>query len=229
MSRDDASNAVLFPGREPLAVRARPRAGFDASEEEAQKLSEMDAEQKLRFLRQCMGDCTRCKLHTGRNQLVFGDGSPTARLVFIGEGPGYYEDQQGIPFVGKAGKLLTKMIQAMGLSREEVYIANVVKCRPPNNRDPEPDEIAACTPFLFKQLETIDPGAIITLGRFASQCLLDTKRPMRALRGQWQEWRDVPVMPTYHPAYLLRQPADKRKAWSDLQMVMQRLGLEGQS
>jgi DNA polymerase len=199
--------------------------GFDATPELQQRLDTMTSSSKLEFLRDCLGDCTRCKLHTKRKNIVFGDGDPNADLVFVGEGPGFNEDKRGIPFVGKAGNLLDRMIVAMGIERQDVYIANVVKCRPPNNRDPEPDEIAKCAPFLYKQLETVNPKVIITLGRFASQCLLDTKRPMRAMRGRWQEWRGIQVMPTYHPAYLLRNPAGKRDAWSDLQMVMKELGL----
>lgn len=204
---------------------ALPMKGFDATPELQQRLDTMTSSSKLEFLRDCLGDCTRCKLHTKRKNIVFGDGDPNADLVFVGEGPGFNEDKRGIPFVGKAGNLLDRMIVAMGIERQDVYIANVVKCRPPNNRDPEPDEIAKCAPFLYKQLETVNPKVIITLGRFASQCLLDTKRPMRAMRGRWQEWRGIQVMPTYHPAYLLRNPAGKRDAWSDLQMVMKELGL----
>lgn len=203
--------------------------GFDSSPEQAQRLEHMTHGEKLSFLRECLGDCRRCKLSQERSNIVFGDGDPNAEIVFVGEGPGYHEDRQGIPFVGKAGQLLNKMIFAMGIERADVYIANVVKCRPPNNRDPAPDEIAHCSPFLYKQLETINPKVIITLGRFASQCLLDTNRSMGSMRGRWQDWRGVEVMPTYHPAFLLRNPDSKREAWSDLKLVMEKLGLEGRS
>ncbi len=222
-----AATPTLFPDLEPAqgGKRVRPLPGYDATPDQVQKLAELDAAGKLKFLRECLGDCSRCKLHTKRSNIVFGDGAPVADLVFVGEGPGYNEDRQGVPFVGKAGNLLNKMIKAMGIDRSDVYILNVVKCRPPNNRDPERDEIDACSPFLFKQLETIDPKVIITLGRFASQTLLDTSDSMGRMRGKWRDWRGVKVMPTYHPAYLLRSPEQKRKAWSDLQMVMAELGL----
>ncbi len=204
-----------------------PVKGFDSSPEQVRRLETMTNMEKLSFLRECMGDCTRCKLSQERTNIVFGDGDPNAEIVFVGEGPGFHEDKQGIPFVGKAGQLLNKMIFAMGIEREDVYIANVVKCRPPGNRDPAPDEIRMCSPFLYKQLETLQPRVIITLGRFASQCLLDTKRSMGSMRGRWQDWRGVEVMPTYHPAYLLRNPESKREAWKDLQMVMEKLDLKG--
>src|SRR5690606_19521788 len=149
-----------------------------------------------------------------------------ARLVFVGEGPGAEEDARGLPFVGAAGELLTRMIEAMGLRREEVYVCNVVKCRPPGNRNPEPDEIAACSPFLVRQLEAIGPEVIVTLGKFAAQTLLQTAEPISRLRGRWHRYRGIDLLPTFHPAYLLRSPHEKRKAWEDLQMVMKRLGLE---
>jgi DNA polymerase len=161
-------------------------------------------------------------LHQGRTHIVFGEGNPTADLVFIGEAPGYYEDQQGIPFVGEAGSLLTRIIEAIGLRRDEVYITNVVKCRPPQNRDPEPEEIATCQPFLRQQIELIQPNIICALGRFAAQTLLDTSMPISKLRGQFHEYYGIPLMPTYHPAYLLRNPGDKRLVWHDKQMVQQR-------
>lgn len=170
-------------------------------------------------------DCTRCKLCEGRTQVVFGAGSAEAQLVFVGEGPGFEEDKQGIPFVGRAGQLLTKMIGAMGLSRDEVYICNVVKCRPPNNRNPAPDEIASCEPFLVKQLEIIQPRVIVALGKFAAQTLLRSDTPISHMRGQWHEYNGIKLMPTFHPAYLLRNEADKRKAWDDLKLVMGELEL----
>lgn len=180
----------------------------------------------LSELRAELGDCTRCKLcELGRQSIVFGEGNPAADLVFVGEGPGYHEDQQGRPFVGKAGALLDKMIQAMGLSRNDVYICNVVKCRPPENRDPEADEIVACQPFLQAQLRAIEPRVVVALGRFASQTLLNTTDSLGTLRGRFHPFFNASLMPTYHPAYLLRNPADKRKAWEDLQAVMSKLGL----
>jgi uracil-DNA glycosylase len=180
---------------------------------------------RLDEVRRALGDCRRCKLCSGRKNIVFGVGNPSARLIFVGEGPGADEDTQGIPFVGAAGQLLTKMIQAMGLARDEVYICNVVKCRPPGNRNPEPDEITACQPFLEGQLKAIGPEVIVTLGKFAAQTLLRTDTPITRLRGQWREYVGVPLMPTFHPAYLLRNPAEKKAAWTDLQTVMGRLQL----
>jgi DNA polymerase len=175
-------------------------------------------------IRRELGDCTRCKLCKGRKQIVFGVGNPRAELVFVGEGPGAEEDRQGVPFVGDAGQLLTKMIEAMKFKRDDVYICNVVKCRPPNNRNPEPDEIAACEPFLKAQLRVVKPKVIVALGKFAAQTLLRVDTPITRLRGQWREYEGVPLMPTFHPAYLLRQPGEKRLAWLDLQEVMKRFG-----
>ncbi|ADO72532.1 uracil-DNA glycosylase [Stigmatella aurantiaca] len=175
-------------------------------------------------IRRELGDCRRCKLCTGRKNIVFGVGNPRADLVFVGEGPGENEDIQGVPFVGAAGELLTKMIQAMGFSRDEIYICNVVKCRPPGNRNPEADEIAACEPFLRSQLLAIQPKVIVALGKFAAQTLLRDTTPITRLRGQWREYQGVKLMPTFHPAYLLRSPAEKRKAWEDLQQVMKIFG-----
>jgi uracil-DNA glycosylase family 4 len=180
----------------------------------------------LEGLREAMGDCKRCKLHLGRTNLVFGEGSAKARLLFIGEGPGRDEDIQGRPFVGEAGGLLTKIIKAMGLARESVYICNVVKCRPPHNRDPEPDEIGACIPFLERQIRLIRPEVICTLGRVAAQCLLGPDFKITRQRGEWDSFEDIPLMPTYHPAYLLRNEAAKRDVWKDVQKIMERLGLE---
>jgi DNA polymerase len=174
--------------------------------------------------RQELGECSRCKLAGGRKTLVFGVGDPRAELVFVGEGPGADEDEQGEPFVGKAGQLLTKMIEAMGFARGDVYIANVVKCRPPGNRDPEPDEIAACEPFLKAQIAAIRPRVVVALGRFAVQTLLRDATPISKQRGIWRAYEGVKLMPTFHPAYLLRNPPEKRKAWDDLQLVMKELG-----
>ena len=179
----------------------------------------------LEAVRSEIGECTRCKLHKGRTNIVFGVGNPEARLMFVGEAPGEDEDLQGYPFVGKAGQLLTKMIEAMGLRREDVYICNTVKCRPPNNRNPEPDELLACEPFLKGQLGAVKPEAIVTLGKFAAQALLREQTPITRLRGQWREYEGIPVMPTFHPAYLLRSPGEKAKVWEDLKQVMKKLDL----
>jgi len=174
-----------------------------------------------------LGDCTRCKLHRGRTKLVFGDGNPKADLVFVGEGPGRDEDQQGLPFVGRAGKLLTQMIEAMGLQRKDVYICNVVKCRPPENRTPEKVEVETCSPFLLRQLDAISPKVIVCLGSVAAQTLLETNRGISHFRGEWLEFRGRKLMATYHPAYLLRNPSAKGEVWKDLQKVMAVLGLQG--
>jgi DNA polymerase len=173
-----------------------------------------------------IGDCTRCKLHRGRTKLVFGDGNPKADLVFVGEGPGRDEDLQGLPFVGRAGKLLTQMIEAMGLQRTDVYICNVVKCRPPENRAPEKDEVETCSPFLLRQIDAIAPKVIVCLGGVAAQTLLETNRGISHFRGEWLEFRGRKLMATYHPAYLLRNPSAKGEVWKDLQKVMAVLGLQ---
>lgn len=182
-------------------------------------------ESELGCLRQKIGDCTRCRLHQGRTNLVFGVGNPQAQLMFVGEAPGADEDLSGVPFVGRAGQLLTKMIEAMGLKRDDVYIANVVKCRPPGNRNPEPDEIATCMPFLKEQIEMVNPKVIVTLGKFAAQTLLQTEIPITKLRGEFTDYGRTLLMPTYHPAYLLRNPEMKKPVWQDLQKVMKQLGL----
>jgi uracil-DNA glycosylase len=177
-------------------------------------------------IREFIGDCTRCKLSKTRTKIVFGTGNPNAELMFVGEGPGRDEDLSGEPFVGRAGKLLTDMIKAMGLQREDVYIANVVKCRPPENRLPEKDEITACSPFLMRQIDVIKPKVICTLGSCSAQMLLQTTQGISKLRGEWFDFRDSKLMPTYHPAYLLRNPAAKTEVWKDLQKVMGVLGLQ---
>ncbi|HSE84053.1 MAG TPA: uracil-DNA glycosylase [Thermodesulfobacteriota bacterium] len=172
-----------------------------------------------------LGNCTRCKLHETRRNIVFGEGNPRARLVFVGEGPGEEEDKQGRPFVGRAGQLLSKIINAMGLQRSEVYIANVVKSRPPGNRTPEPDEIATCVPFLFKQIRAIDPEIIVCLGNTAAQSVLKTKVKLGDLRGKFHSYGRAKLLVTYHPAALLRNPAFKKPLWDDMQLVMKELGL----
>ena len=173
----------------------------------------------LEEVREELGDCHRCKLHSTRKNIVFGAGNPKAKLIFVGEGPGRDEDLQGKPFVGLAGQLLTKIIQAIQLTREEVYIANIIKCRPPGNRNPEPDEIQACEPFLIKQLEAIRPKLICALGTFAAQTLLKTEERISLLRGKFHQYQGIPLMPTYHPAYLLRNPNFKRDVWEDLKKI----------
>jgi len=180
----------------------------------------------LPVIREDLGDCTRCKLHTTRNKIVFGDGSSKAELVFIGEGPGADEDAQGLPFVGRAGKLLTQMIEAMGLQRQQVYICNVVKCRPPGNRQPDKDEVESCSPFLFRQLDALQPKVIVCLGATAAQTLLQTNRGISHFRGEWLDYRGYKMIATYHPAYLLRNPHAKGDVWKDLQKVMAELGLK---
>ena len=177
----------------------------------------------LAQIRQRMGDCKRCQLSQGRNKIVFGQGPEDARLMFIGEGPGAEEDRQGLPFVGPAGKLLDKMLAAMGLGRGEVYIANIVKCRPPGNRDPRPEEVAACLPFLEDQVKALAPKAICTLGRPAAHALLGVDTPMGRLRGRWSQAWGVPVLPTYHPAYLLRTPEAKALAYQDIKALKKAL------
>lgn len=178
----------------------------------------------LEELRAQIGDCRLCKLCTGRTHIVFGVGNPKARLMFVGEGPGRDEDIQGEPFVGRAGLLLNDIItKGMGLKREDVYIANVVKCRPPENRNPEPDEVAACEPFLKKQIDLIRPEVIVGLGKFAVQALLQNKVPITKVRGTWHQYHGIKLMPTFHPAYLLRNPADKKLVWEDIKKVIKEL------
>jgi DNA polymerase len=185
------------------------------------------AAQTLEELRAILGDCRRCALHRDRKRLVFGEGAPDAELLFVGEGPGGDEDRVGRPFVGEAGRLLTRIVEAMGLSREQVYICNVVKCRPPRNRDPEETEIAACRPFLQHQVDLVRPKVICTLGRVAGGALLGGGFAVTRDRGTWFEYRGIPVMPTFHPAYLLRNQAAKRPVWEDVQKIMKVLGLDG--
>lgn len=183
------------------------------------------AVESLAEIRRDLGDCTRCRLSNGRRRIVFGAGNPDARLVFVGEGPGYEEDQQGQPFVGAAGRLLTRIIQAMGLTREEVYICNIIKCRPPQNRNPESDEIERCAPFLRRQLQSIAPEFICALGSVAARTLLETARPISRLRGRFYPYLGARLIPTYHPAYLLRNPEKKRETWEDIQQLMKAMGL----
>ena len=188
--------------------------------------SDLPRFQSLDDIRAALKGCKRCRLSQKRNAIVFGEGDPNARLMFIGEGPGAEEDRQGRPFVGAAGKLLDKIIAAMGLQREAVYIANVVKCRPPGNRDPQPDEVETCLPFLNQQLVLIDPEFIVTLGRHATQTLLETSDPISRLRGRFFDYGKAKLMPTFHPAYLLHNPNKKAYVWADIQKVMKKMGLQ---
>jgi DNA polymerase len=210
-SRDDRARPgpdAGPPDREARQPEPRPVAVFSSA---ADALAAVRAE---------IGDCTRCKLHTlGRRQIVFGVGNPNADLMFVGEAPGADEDVQGIPFVGRAGQLLTKIIEAIELKRDDVYIANVIKCRPPENRNPEPDEVGTCEPFLFQQIDVIKPKVIVALGKFGAQTLLRTLDPISRLRGRVFEYRGAKLIPTFHPAYLLRNPSSKREVWEDMKLV----------
>lgn len=188
--------------------------------------AQIDGVEALRVIREDIGDCTRCALHRGRNKIVFADGDPNARLMFVGEGPGADEDAQGLPFVGRAGQLLNNMISAMGLKREQVYIANVVKCRPPGNRTPEPEEANTCSPFLLRQIDAVRPEVIVALGATAATYLLGQRQPLAGLRGRLHSMRGARLIVTYHPAYLLRDPRQKKEAWADLQIAMRELGLQ---
>lgn len=208
---------------ETVAAEAEP-AGSPGAVAVPVALARSEAE-ALSAIRDDIGECTRCKLHAlGRRQIVFGTGSLTAEIMFVGEAPGADEDEQGVPFVGRAGQLLTKMIGAMGLRRDDVYIANVLKCRPPGNRNPEPDEIQTCEPFLFRQIASIQPKVVIALGAFAARTLLRTEEPISKLRGRVFDYRGAKLIPTFHPSYLLRSPGNKREAWDDLKTALVLLG-----
>ena len=234
MSRDAIKNHLDFFGELGVdGLRLDPvwRTRVDASADvttSAPQLTEPDPlpahrsqSDTLDVIRVDLGpDCSRCKLHTlGRKQVVFGVGNPNADLMFVGEAPGADEDIQGEPFVGRAGQLLTKIIEAIDLKREDVYIANVIKCRPPGNRNPEPDEVEQCEPFLFRQIDAIRPKVIVALGKFAAQCLLKTDAPITRIRGREFAYRDAVLIPTYHPAYLLRNPSAKKDVWEDMKRV----------
>jgi uracil-DNA glycosylase len=210
-----AKSATVVGSAEPvLSISPQPAPGIQ------------DPVQALRAIREDLGDCTRCKLHQqGRKQIVFGVGNPRADLMFIGEAPGADEDIQGEPFVGRAGQLLTNMIKAMGLTREDVYIANIIKCRPPGNRTPERDECETCSPFLMRQIGVVKPRVIVALGAVAAKTLLAVSAPMMQLRGCWFDFKGTKLAVTYHPAFLLRDPRQKKETWKDLQMVMKELGL----
>lgn len=230
MSRDELrAHLELFGELGVDGVRLEPEWRARGPEEPAPQAAAVGTPpvETLPIIRTDLGDCTRCKLHTlGRRQIVFGVGNPNADLMFVGEAPGADEDIQGEPFVGRAGQLLTKIIEAIGLRREDVYIANVIKCRPPGNRNPEPDEVEQCEPFLFRQIDTIHPKVVVALGKFAAQSLLRTTDPITRIRGREYKYRDAILMPTYHPAYLLRTPSAKREVWEDMKRV--RAILEGE-
>jgi uracil-DNA glycosylase len=220
----DEGAVAIAASRTPAeneASYSHARPGADASLPVIQ-----DKPAALKEIRDDIGDCTRCRLHKGRTNLVFGVGNVDADIMFVGEGPGADEDAQGEPFVGRAGQLLNNMISAMGLKREDVYIANVVKCRPPGNRTPEKDECDVCSPFLMRQIDVIKPKVIVALGAVAAKNLLTMNDSMANLRGRWYDFRDSRLLVTYHPAYLLRDPRQKKEAWKDLQMVMKYLGLK---
>ena len=204
--------------RDPLALPDEPLAPNAASDSEP-----VTESVDLEGLAESLHNCARCRLSEKRKMVVFGEGSPDARVMFIGEGPGAEEDRTGRPFVGQAGRLLDRMFIAMGFQRGQIYIANVVKCRPPGNRDPKDDEIAACSEFLDRQIEFIRPDVIVALGRFAANRLTGMDKPLGALRGRWSHYKGVPLLATYHPAYLLRTPKDKMKVWSDLKLVLAKL------
>ena len=227
----DSRVASVEPQPRQAADAPAPPAAFPASPPDTiapaapAEEAALAAVPTLAELRAAIGDCRRCRLCEKRNTIVFGVGNPDAEIMFIGEGPGYEEDKQGEPFVGRAGQLLTQIItKGMQMQRSDVYIANVVKCRPPENRNPEPDEIAACEPFLVKQLELIRPKIIVALGKFAAQTLLKDTTPITRLRGKWQSYHGIKLMPTLHPAYLLRNPKDKRLVWEDIKAVLRETG-----
>ncbi|MHB8769606.1 MAG: uracil-DNA glycosylase [Syntrophales bacterium] len=207
----------------PCAYLARAQRPGGQLSAEPPAASDAGGRETLAEVREALGDCRRCPLHRTRQQLVFGEGDPEAELAFVGEAPGADEDAQGRPFVGAAGQLLTKIIEAMKLRREDVYICNILKCRPPGNRNPQPEEIATCEPFLIRQLQAIRPRVICALGTFAAHTLLKSEAPISVLRGRFHSYQGIPVMPTYHPAYLLRNPGGKKQVWEDVQMVMQAL------
>lgn len=226
VSRDDAwrrrsAEPEALPAASAPAAQDPHQETVSSSTTALPEQAASSPQEALDIIRADLGaECARCKLHTlGRSRIVFGVGNPKARLMFVGEAPGEEEDKQGEPFVGRAGQLLTKIIEAIGLTRDQVYIANVIKSRPPGNRNPEPDEVAACEPFLFRQIDVIRPLVIVALGKFAAQSLLRTVEPISRIRGKAFEFRGATLIPTYHPAYLLRNPSAKREVWDDMKKV----------
>lgn len=218
------ARAATVKSKEPAASPSPPPVAPEKARPAA--VEKAPAPLALAQIREDIGDCRRCKLCSGRTQIVFGVGNPDADVMFVGEGPGEEEDRRGEPFVGRAGQLLTDIItKGMGLRREDVYIANVVKCRPPGNRNPEPDEIEACSPFLRRQIAMIRPKVIVALGKFAAQTLAGVDTPITRMRGRWHEFAGTKLMPTFHPSYLLRNPSAKREVWEDIQAVMREIGL----
>ena len=226
MSGDQAFDRALAEIRNSLQrLSANGWRGFDCSDQTLAKLEKwgqglQNPAETLEDIRTDLGDCQRCRLAQERKHIVFGDGNFRAKLIFVGEGPGFEEDQQGKPFVGAAGQLLTRIIEAIKLTRSQVYICNIIKCRPPQNRNPQPDEIDSCYPFLERQIASIQPDLICALGTFAAQTLLKTATPISKLRGRLHEYKGIKVMPTYHPAYLLRNPDMKRAVWEDMKLLM---------
>jgi uracil-DNA glycosylase family 4 len=223
LQRRERAGIRLLPGSVVADVSLTKSAAKESTDSIAPSSENLaiNEARTLDELRQAIGDCRRCKLCSGRTHIVFGVGNPHAQLMFVGEGPGRDEDLQGEPFVGRAGQLLTDIItKGMGMRREDVYIANVVKCRPPQNRNPEPDEVASCEPFLKRQIDLIQPRIIVGLGKFAVQSLLQSKTPITRLRGNWHQYHGIKLMPTFHPAYLLRNPADKKLVWEDIKKVI---------
>ena len=226
MSGDQAFDRALAEIRNSLRLlSANGWRGFDCSDQALAKLEKWGQgpqylAETLEDIRADLGECQRCRLAQERKHIVFGDGNFRAKLIFVGEGPGFEEDQQGAPFVGAAGQLLTRIIEAIKLTRSQVYICNIIKCRPPQNRNPQPDEIDSCYPFLERQIASIQPDIICALGTFAAQTLLKTATPISKLRGRFHEYKGIKVMPTYHPAYLLRNPDMKRAVWEDMKLLM---------
>jgi DNA polymerase len=213
--RSEVRSVVAAPAAAPVAHES-PALSWRAPQDAAPSV---DAAVRLEAVREDIGDCQRCRLAGTRKTIVFGQGNPNARLMFVGEAPGADEDEQGLAFVGKAGQLLTKIIEAIGMRREDVWICNVLKCRPPQNRNPEPDEVLACQPFLEKQIEAIQPKVLVGLGKFGAHWLLKTAEPITRLRGRTGQYHGITVMPTYHPAYLLRNPGAKKEVWEDMKVV----------
>lgn len=222
-TRETSTSPSTFFAEEPAIPARKP---LPAAPEIGALVAPADRAAALLQIIEDIGDCRRCPLHSGRHSIVFGQGDPNARLMFVGEGPGADEDAQGLPFVGRAGQLLNNMISAMGLKREETYICNVVKCRPPGNRTPEPDEANSCAQFLFRQIDVVRPQVIVALGATAATYLLGQRQPLAGLRGRVHAFRGSSLIVTYHPAYLLRDPRQKKEAWADLQIAMKELGLK---
>ncbi len=225
-TQDGASASVIHPNFFQEDPTIKTRKAFSAPPQVGASVPVEERAAALEVIREDLGDCTRCALHTGRHTIVFGVGNAAARLMFVGEGPGADEDAQGLPFVGRAGQLLNNMIAAMGLKRDECYIANIVKCRPPGNRTPEPEEANTCSPFLFRQIDAVRPQVLVALGATAATYLLGQRQPLAGLRGRVHAYRGMSLIITYHPAFLLRDPRQKKEAWADLQIAMKELGLK---